>query len=69
MLCKRFIGSGKHLIDNIRITQAALDTLQTNAGFTDYLPLPLPFINPSKAAKGLWKKSESDVSVDDELPS
>ena len=24
MLFKRFIGSGKHLIDNIRITQAAL---------------------------------------------
>jgi hypothetical protein len=37
MLCKRFIGSGKHLIDNIRITQATLDTLQTNAGFIDYL--------------------------------
>lgn len=27
MLCKRFIGSGQHLIDNIRITQAALDSL------------------------------------------
>ncbi len=36
MLCKRFIGSGKHLIDNIRITQATLDTLQTNAGVIDY---------------------------------
>jgi hypothetical protein len=37
MLGKRFIGSGKHLIDNICITQAALDTLQTNTGFIDYL--------------------------------
>ena len=37
MLCKRFIGSGKHLIDNIRITQAAFDTLQTDAGFIVYL--------------------------------
>lgn len=36
MVCKRFIGSAKHLIDNIRITRATLDTLQTNAGFIDY---------------------------------
>jgi hypothetical protein len=36
LLCKRFIGSGKHLIDDIRITQATRDTLQTHAGFIDY---------------------------------